>query len=559
MRSTFFLVLFSLIIGIIPRAYAVVYTVPGDFDSITESLTAVEDGDTVEVLAAGGPYDNSNEIFPLKILNDNVTLVSPDGALLRNDDENSNVIHVGEYDPFFTGHSGVTIQGFSIETYRNGIVAMAGAGDSTNNLTVRECSVEFTGLESPGLRCMIGTYCGQIGAEVLDAVIEDNVIYSGNQRGISLSSGGFGVFDGAQIQNNYVDTSYLGIQVVGQDGVDELPATVDVLIQGNFILGPPGKSLDSWGIDTCFISALTIADNLIFEVSYGLNMGDPNSDGSLVQSNLFQNTAYGILLYGVDNSTFRCNRFLNTAIADVYMENVCAWHSCGSVPKELPVLYNTFIDNYPAVADWEGGSLRVDNYEDGVLVEPPVINEGNDFSLVNDFDVDDVADCVDNCPDDYNPTQLDGDGDEWGEVCDCEDSNPDINPGADEICDNGIDDDCDALVDSEDPDCPAEFILELDASFDTGYLNLDFTLGAPEPAIWATFLVLTYPSVWVVPIWVVPIPTIYPPTDILIDFPFPNVGWVGVYSVLFTFWEGVRAFDYDWVYTDWPSQERRQE
>ena len=94
----------------------------------------------------------------------------------------------------------------------------------------------------------------------------------------------------------------------------------------------------------------------------------------------------------------------------------------------------------------------------------------------NDYDFDGVMRCEGDC-DDYDPAvfpgapelcdgidnncdevvpadEIDADGDGF-RVCmrDCNDENPEINPGTVEICDDGIDNDCDDLLDQCDPDC----------------------------------------------------------------------------------------------------------
>jgi hypothetical protein len=62
-----------------------------------------------------------------------------------------------------------------------------------------------------------------------------------------------------------------------------------------------------------------------------------------------------------------------------------------------------------------------------------------------------VPGCVDNDSDGYgNPGNA---GCPNGSAQDCNDGNPDINPGADEICTDTLDNDCDGDADCEDSDC----------------------------------------------------------------------------------------------------------
>jgi len=86
-------------------------------------------------------------------------------------------------------------------------------------------------------------------------------------------------------------------------------------------------------------------------------------------------------------------------------------------------------------------------------------HDGISDCLEIDDDADGVLDTVDNCPVSYNPTQLDADHDGVGDVCDpdddgdgvpdsldCASLDPDMFPGATEVCD-GKDNNCDGRID----------------------------------------------------------------------------------------------------------------
>jgi len=98
-----------------------------------------------------------------------------------------------------------------------------------------------------------------------------------------------------------------------------------------------------------------------------------------------------------------------------------------------------------------------------------------------------------------------------------------------------------------------DFTLEMDASYAAGTLSLDFTLGTPEEATWATRGILLYPTVQVIPLCERTVPRTIPPVGFSVSFPCPSMGVIEILTGLVTA-GGLQATDLAWIDTGWPSQ-----
>jgi hypothetical protein len=124
----------------------------------------------------------------------------------------------------------------------------------------------------------------------------------------------------------------------------------------------------------------------------------------------------------------------------------------GSLTQQFPVVLQAPAPSAPGfyrwTVAWFGNAFDANFFNNSQHIEERV--------QTNQFEVYTVSTCQDRDGDGYqdsacNPNPANAGGD-------CDDTNPAVNPGAVEVCNDGIDNDCNGLTDSGDTDCTM-FIL----------------------------------------------------------------------------------------------------
>ena len=292
--------------------------------------------------------------------------------------------------------------------------------------------------------------------EAFSNVVKDGTINFVSGKGPALA-GGDNVKDGTTLNCNgetiHGDGSGFGIYIYDDDNVTVNDCVVDnfqsaVRIQ----VGDNNKVLDSDLTGSSY--ALVLTDTLYNKI-----------DGNTMRAS---NPLY---LGGADYNVFNDNTFNATGSYAIHHASASTWNNFTNnivEGKTYSVRYNVaggnnwyWLNDFYTTGfnTWASTDVFCVNgvgneYKNNVpaLQIPPTDCGG--IAAGQDDDGDGYCDCP-LCP-------ANGYGCLYEEE-DCDDSNINVNPGADEVCDNFIDDDCNGLIDEDDPACqPLSLLISED-------------------------------------------------------------------------------------------------
>ena len=532
-------------------ALAATILVPSEVPTIQEGIDGALHGDTV--LVAPGTY-----VERIDFLGKRIEVRSESGlevTVIDGDDDGT----VVTFESFETGAT--RLEGFTV---RNGIAEEGGG------IACSLASPRIVGCAVTENRAIFG---GGIHLEFSQAAIEncsisDNLaVFGGGIFGYSTQ----GRITNCTLSDNRAETGTGGgIELRYSD-----PTLSNVLVVGN-VASAFGGGIFCNATSSPTITNCTVSDN-IAPVVGGVHC-DGGAAPTITNSIVGGNTDIQTSCDCTDRVTYSdvgddCPGEGNLSVNPGYVGGGDYHLQCGLSP-----CVDAGINEAPGLppTDREGGSRICDGVTDmgafecaGAFCETCIDEDddgyGSPASLVCPNPAE--ADCDDSDPETYPgaPDPCDGidqacdgigdegDGDGDGHLAcgdDCDDTDPLIHPGAEEICDNGVDDDCDLRIDEVDPDCIVPFTLEMTGAYGEGRLSLDYTLGAPEGCTLISVLIASEPGgeIKYFELLRYPLGPMDPPVDVTIAFPFPAIGWIGVWNRLYAA-EGLRASDLDWIDT----------
>jgi len=241
------------------------------------------------------------------------------------------------------------------------------------------------------------------------------------QNGIQFGWGTTGT-----ITNNVVSDIWYTPSSWGSAGILLFNTSGTVVVDGNVVQDSEfGVDID--GIET------ELTNNIISQCSYGVRAYSTiHSSG-----NNYYGADYAVLTYGSgNNSTFQGDTlddnyvgFYNLDSSTVIRESLFlnnTYDFYGISSPDADAIYNYWGSDGGPFSPGNGGCWGADY--DPWLIDP-------DSDLVFESS-DGTGGYVDNCPDDYNPDQLDTDGDGIGDACDSTPNGDDDGDGIDNLGDN---------------------------------------------------------------------------------------------------------------------------